>query len=66
MLTDTDVACVTIALARSLKTEINCHWTKELYKRRPKQTHFVHTVTWEFAVDLSSGLRWGEPTIICL
>ena len=58
--------CVTIALAQSLKMEINCHWTKELYKRRPKHKHFVQTVTAEFAVDLSSGSRWAEPTIICL
>jgi hypothetical protein len=57
MLSDTDTACVTIALAQSLKTEINYHWTKELYKRRPQQTHFEQTVTVEFAVDLSSGLR---------
>jgi hypothetical protein len=66
MLSDTDAACVTIALAQSLKMEINCHQTKEFYKSRPKHTHFVQTVTVEFAVDLSSGSRWGEPTIICL
>jgi len=66
MLSDTDAACVTIALAQSLKTEINCHWTKKLYKRRPKHTHFVQTVNVEFAVDLSSGLQWGELTITCL
>jgi len=66
MLHDTNAACVTTDLVQSLKPEINCHWTKELHKRRPQKTHFVQTVTVEFAVDLSSGLRWGEPTIICL
>jgi len=66
MLHDTNAASVTIDLVQSLKTEIKYHWTKELYKRRPQMTRFVQTVTMEFAVDLSSGLRSGEPTIICL
>jgi hypothetical protein len=65
-LSDTDAVCVTTTLAQSLKTEINCHWTKELHTRRPQHTHFVQTVTVESEVDLSSGLCWGEPTIICL
>jgi len=56
MLSDNDAACVTIALAQSLKTEINCHWTKELYKRIPQHTHFFQIVTVEFAVNVNSGL----------
>ena len=56
MLSDTDTVCITIALAHSLKTEINCNWTKELHNRRPQHTHLVQIVTMEFAVDLCSGL----------
>ena len=29
-------------------------------------TKHVHIVRVEFAVDLSSSLRWGKPTVLCL
>jgi hypothetical protein len=39
MLSDTDAACVAIALALCLVNERNRRWIKEWYKRRPQYTH---------------------------
>jgi hypothetical protein len=39
VLSDTDVACVAIALALCFVNERNRRWIKEWYKRRPQYTH---------------------------
>jgi hypothetical protein len=41
MLSDTDVACVAIALALCLKQEKNRRWMKEWYKGGPQYTHKI-------------------------
>jgi hypothetical protein len=54
MLSDTDVACVAIALALCLKKEKNRRSTKELYKRRPQYSH----------ENLMTDLMFSEPYYI--
>jgi hypothetical protein len=39
MLSDTDAACVVIALALCLINKKNRHWIKEWYKGRPQYTN---------------------------
>jgi len=39
MLSDTDAACVSIALALCLMNEKNRRWVQEWYQRRPQHTH---------------------------
>jgi hypothetical protein len=58
MFSDTDAACVAIALALYLKKKKNRRWTKERYKQRPHHTH----------KNLLRDLRMSEPIdykIIC-